>query len=90
MQIVIASLMGLLIFSTTASDFGTYTERAKNHLQEERVKHMVTQSQSARQEVESGREVANFSSEDKAWADEYTKLMSDDSSTDYLKKSIEL
>jgi hypothetical protein len=92
MQKLIITTIFTILFSQTllANDFGTYTERAKNHIKEERIKAIVSSSISERAAVETSRDIASFSPQDEAWANEYETLMKDDSARDYLQESMDL
>ena len=89
-KLIIAVFITLLSQTILANDFGTYTERAKQHLKEERVKAIVSSSVSERSEIEKSRDIASFSPQDKAWEQEYETLMNDDSDRDYLQESMDL
>ena len=87
MQVFIASFLSIFVFSISANDFGAYTERAKIHLQEERVKDLISQAKQSRDNIENSRDIATFSPQDKKWAQEFDTLMADESEVDYLEKA---
>ena len=96
---VLGMILSIAFLSTSiqANDFGTYTQRAKDHIRQEQVKDIISGSTALREtNTESAsREVASFEaapqgSQDRAWAQEYDALMTDTSSVDYLKKAAEL
>lgn len=89
-KLTITIFTTLLTYSAFASDFGTYTQRAKEHLKKERIRAIVSSSEIERSKVETTRDIASFSPQDKAWAKEYETLMNDNSERDYLKEALEL
>lgn len=90
LRMLLPLLFGLIGTQVLASDFGTYTEEAKARLHEERVKAIISQSVAQRKNYDNARDVASYTPQDEAWANEYKSLMTSEEDVDYLEKSLKL
>jgi cytochrome c oxidase assembly factor CtaG len=63
------------------------SEDALMQAREAEVAALVAESKAIRQQL-TGRSVAGMSSEDAKWAQEYERMMADDSGTDYLELAL--
>lgn len=86
---ILFTLALLSITQVYADNFGTVSEDVKLQEQEERIQQLVADSAQTRKWL-NGRSVAGMTAEDKYWADEFDKLMDDESDRDYLEESLKL
>ena len=84
--------LSLMIFSTNsrANDFGQLDESTQFELEQQRVMELVGSASDTRASINQGRSLAGDTEEEIAWANEFDKLMNDNSDVDYLEKSLEL
>ena len=88
-KLIVTILSLMTFFHVQANDFGTLSDEVKLKEQEERVQQLVADSAQIRKWL-NGRSVAGMSAEDKYWADEFNRMMDDESEVDYLEESLNL
>jgi molybdopterin converting factor small subunit len=82
--ITLLSLISIQIFAYDYENFGKLPEEVIQKEQAEFIENLVASSRDLRKEMATFRNIASFTAEDEYWANEYEKLMEDNTEKDYL------
>ena len=83
-KILLLLLISFQTFSYDYENFGKLPDEIIQKLEDESIENLVADSRSLRKEAVTFRNIASFTAEDEYWANEYEKLMKDNSEKDYL------